>query len=167
MRCSKAGMVLYRDCFTPLISTKFRQALEPHINHVATGSRRGALKSSGDLLIGFSGGLGSSVLLDLVHKVYCTSVGGDASKGGREHPRRNRVWKKIHVCYVEMCDAFPEARQPTSPLSLFGPHVECARQANGLRGSAKLSLGTRVTSSRQYVSKTPSTAAGGKEFLAA
>ncbi|KAH9972772.1 hypothetical protein BGW80DRAFT_1312474 [Lactifluus volemus] len=88
--------VYCKDCFTPLISTKFRQALEPHINHVSTG---------------FSGGLGSSVLLDLVHKVYCTSVGGDESKGGREHPRRNRVWKKIHVCYVEMCDAFPETSE--------------------------------------------------------
>lgn len=104
--------MFYRDCFTPLISTKFRQALEPLINHVSAGPRRGALKPSGGLLIGFSGGLGSSVLLDLVHKVYCTSAGGDELKGGREHPRRNRVWKKIHVCYVETSDAFPEARQP-------------------------------------------------------
>ncbi|KAI0250288.1 hypothetical protein BJV78DRAFT_1322562 [Lactifluus subvellereus] len=104
--------VYCKDCFTPLISTKFRQALEPLINHVPAGPRRGALKPSGGLLIGFSGGLGSSVLLDLVHKVYCTSVGDDELKGGREHPRRNRVWKKIHVCYVETSDAFPEARQP-------------------------------------------------------
>jgi cytoplasmic tRNA 2-thiolation protein 2 len=104
--------VFYRDCFTPLISTKFHHALEPLINHVSAGPRRGALKPSGGLLIGFSGGLGSSVLLDLVHKVYCTSAGGDELKGGREHPRRNRVWKKIHVCYVETSDAFPEARQP-------------------------------------------------------
>ncbi|KAH8994851.1 hypothetical protein EDB92DRAFT_233846 [Lactarius akahatsu] len=38
--------LVYRDCFTPLVSTKFRQALEPHINHAPTGPQRGALKPS-------------------------------------------------------------------------------------------------------------------------
>ena len=98
----------YRDCFTPLITTKFRQAFEPHINHVSTRPRRGALKPSGGLLIAFSGGLGSSVLLDLVHRVYFANVGSDELKGGKEHPRRNKVWEKIHVCYVETSDVFPE-----------------------------------------------------------
>jgi cytoplasmic tRNA 2-thiolation protein 2 len=109
--------LLTRGCFSPLVTTKFRQALEPHINHVSTGPRRGALKPSGGLLIAFSGGLGSSVLLDLVHQIYCANLGSDALKGGREHPRRNRVWKSIHVCYVETCDVFPEARRDVhSPL---------------------------------------------------
>jgi hypothetical protein len=99
----------YRHCFRPLITTKFRQAFEPHINHMSTGPRRGALKPSGGLLVAFSGGLGSSVLLDLVHRVYCANVGSDELKGGKEHPRRNKVWEKIHVCYVETSDAFPEA----------------------------------------------------------
>ena len=93
------------------MTTKFRQAFEPHINHVSTGPRRGALKPAGGLLIAFSGGLGSSVLLDLVHRVYCANVGRDELKGGKEHPRRNRVWEKIYVCYVETSDVFPEARQ--------------------------------------------------------
>ncbi|KAH9013256.1 hypothetical protein EDB84DRAFT_1444327 [Lactarius hengduanensis] len=52
--------------------------------------RRGALKPSGSLLVGFSGGLGSTVLLDLVHKIYCAKSEGEELKGGKEHPRRNR-----------------------------------------------------------------------------
>jgi hypothetical protein len=112
--------VFYRDCFTPLITTKFRQVLEPHINHVSTGPRRGALKPSGGLLVAFSGGLGSSVLLDLVHRVYCANVGSDELKGGKEHPRRNRVWNRIHVCYVEMSEVFPEAGQTFSMP--YSPH---------------------------------------------
>ncbi|KAH9959635.1 hypothetical protein BC827DRAFT_1212795 [Russula dissimulans] len=105
-----------RDCFTSLVTTKFRQALEPHINHVSTGPRRGALKPSGGLLIAFSGGLGSSVLLDLVHRTYCANVGSDELKGGREHPRRNRVWERIHVCYVETSDIFPETSDRTAQI---------------------------------------------------
>ncbi|KAF8501502.1 hypothetical protein F5888DRAFT_1238229 [Russula emetica] len=108
--------VYCRDCFTPLITTKFRQAFEPHINHVSTGPRRGALKPSGGLLIAFSGGLGPSVLLDLVHRVYCANVGSDELKGGKEHPRRNRVWEKIHVCYVEISDVFPETNDRTAQI---------------------------------------------------
>jgi len=98
------------------VTTKFRQALEPHINHVSTGPRRGALKPSGGLLIAFSGGLGSSVLLDLVHRTYCANVGSDELKGGREHPRRNRVWERIHVCYVETSDIFPETSDRTAQI---------------------------------------------------
>ena len=119
LRCHSKERCIRRDCFTPLITTKFRQALEPHINHVCTGPRRGALKPSGGLLIAFSGGLGSSVLLDLVHKTYCANVGNDELKGGKEHPRRNRVWKRIHVCYVETSDVFPEARRPSQTFLFF------------------------------------------------
>jgi cytoplasmic tRNA 2-thiolation protein 2 len=116
---------IYRDCFTPLTTTKFRQAFEPHINHVSTGPRRGALKPSGGLLIAFSGGLGPSVLLDLVHRVYRANVGSDELKGGKAHPRRNKVWEKIHVCYVEISDVFPEASQTlcdSIPPIFSNPH---------------------------------------------
>ncbi|KAH9058354.1 hypothetical protein EDB87DRAFT_1626203 [Lactarius vividus] len=106
-----------KDCFTPLVSTKFRQSLEPHINHVpSSGPRRGALKPSGSLLIGYSGGLGSTVLLDLVHKVYCGKPGSEELKGGKEHPRRNKVWKKIYVCYVETSDVYPEMGDRTEQI---------------------------------------------------
>lgn len=108
--------VYCKDCFTPLVSTKFRQALDPHINHVPSKPRRGALKPSGSLLIGFSGGLGSTVLLDLVHQIYCANLGSEELKGGKEHPRKNRVWKKIYVCYVETSDAYPETSDRTEQI---------------------------------------------------
>ncbi len=88
---------------------KFRRSLEPYINAKPDGPRRTALKPTGNLTIGFSGGLGSTVLLDLVNRYY---VSPDKSlvtaEGGRDHPRNERVWKKITVCYVEVCGAFPE-----------------------------------------------------------
>ncbi|KAI0264516.1 hypothetical protein BC834DRAFT_883479 [Gloeopeniophorella convolvens] len=108
--------VYCRDCFTPLVTTKFRQALEPHLNHTSAGPRRGALKPSGNLLVAFSGGLGSTVLLDLVHQVYCSKVGSIELKGGKEHPRKNRIWRKIYVCYVETSDVLPEASDRTQRI---------------------------------------------------
>jgi cytoplasmic tRNA 2-thiolation protein 2 len=74
------------------------------------------LKPSGSLLVGFSGGLGSTVLLDLVHKIYCAKPGSEELKGGKEHPRKNRVWKKIYVCYVETSDVYPEVSQHSPSL---------------------------------------------------
>lgn len=131
-RSSHIKEVFHRDCFTPLITTKFRQVFEPHINHVSTGPRRGALKPSGGLLVAFSGGLGSSVLLDLVHRVYCANVGSDELKGGKGHPRRNRVWEKIYVCYVETSDVFPEASLILyDSFSLFSQ--TCTRRMTELR----------------------------------
>ncbi|KAI0041922.1 hypothetical protein FA95DRAFT_1610631 [Auriscalpium vulgare] len=100
--------VYCKDCFGPLISSRFRHALEPHINATPSGPRRVALKPTGDLLVGFSGGLGSTVLLDLVHHSYLLKVVANVSKGGKAHPRNNeRVWKNVRACYVEIADAFP------------------------------------------------------------
>ena len=99
---------MLRNCFTPLITHKFRRALEPTVNPKPDGPRRTALKPTGNLLIGLSGGLGSSVLLDLVHRCYIAlDKSTIPTDGGRDHPRHERVWKKITVCYVEVCDAFP------------------------------------------------------------
>lgn len=107
-----------RSCFGPLITHKFRRTLEPTVNPKPDGPRRTALKPAGNLTLGFSGGLGSSVLLDLVHRCY---VALDQSTmptdGGRDHPRHERVWKKITVCYVEVCGAFPGVSNSTSPLN--------------------------------------------------
>ena len=100
-----------RECFVPLVTFRFRRALEPHINVKPDGPRRTALRPAGNLLIAFSGGLGSTVLLDLVNRCYANpddallaTGGGD---GGRDHPRHERVWQKVTVCYVEICDAIP------------------------------------------------------------
>ena len=109
-----------RKCFTPLQTTKFKRALEPCINSASassSGPRRTLLKATGDLLIGFSGGLGSTVLLDLVRRCYYSSraqcnVGHDRgeARGGSKHPRNQSVWTGARICYVEICGAFPESK---------------------------------------------------------
>ncbi|KAI0635822.1 hypothetical protein C8Q77DRAFT_1207753 [Trametes polyzona] len=112
--------VYCKDCFVPLVVHKFRRALEPTVNAKPDGPRRTALKPAGNLLVGFSGGLGSSVLLDLVHRCY---VALDKSTmpadGGRDHPRHERVWNKVTVCYVEVCDAFPGMQDRSEEIAQF------------------------------------------------
>lgn len=88
---------------------------------------KGLLQASGSVVIGLSGGLGSTVLLDLVAKSYFyrSSVAGSTGSGeasdvnaprGTEHPRNKAredndvgdVWKgKPAVCYVEICSVVP------------------------------------------------------------
>ncbi|KAI0710272.1 hypothetical protein C8Q76DRAFT_94818 [Earliella scabrosa] len=112
--------VYCKNCFIPLITHKFRRALEPTVNPKPDGPRRTALKPTGNLLIGLSGGLGSSVLLDLVHRCYIAlDKSTMPTDGGRAHPRHERVWKKITVCYVEVCDAFPGMKDRTSEIARF------------------------------------------------
>ncbi|TFK75222.1 hypothetical protein BDN72DRAFT_787883 [Pluteus cervinus] len=131
-------VVYCKPCFGPMVATKFRRTLEPHINVTPdAGPRRKALKAPGSLLLGFSGGLGSVVLLDLVNRSYFppSNSTGDASseqtksgngiglrdekaerRGGKDHPRNLRVWDKGSVCYVEICGAFPGMRDRTEEM---------------------------------------------------
>lgn len=99
-----------RECFTPIVDMKFRKALEPSVNARAGTSKRPKLKASGNLCLGFSGGLGSSILLDIVHNTYFFSRPplDDSGKprGGINHPRNASVWPSCIVCYVETCGAF-------------------------------------------------------------
>lgn len=116
-------VLMHRACFFPLTTMKFRRSLEPHINVVPDGPRKKALKPGGNLLLGFSGGLGSTVLLDLVERSYFTSqdvpVAADGTaKGGRNHPRNEPIWKRTFVCYVEVCAAFPGVSAHLSSLCL-------------------------------------------------
>ena len=98
-----------RDCFFPFVTTKIRRALDPHINESPETSRRRGLKASGNLLLGFSGGLGSTVLLDTLSNIYFHASAGDNNdKGGKAHPRNKRVWEKAYICYVETSAAYPE-----------------------------------------------------------
>lgn len=63
---------------------------------------------AGDLLLGFSGGIGSAILLDMVWRRYimdADETGAPDAKGGSER-RRPSVWKKIRVAYVEQCAAY-------------------------------------------------------------
>jgi cytoplasmic tRNA 2-thiolation protein 2 len=81
------------------------------VNPVADGARRRGLQASGNLLLGLSGGLGSTVLLDLVNRTYFQEPpaenGVEKPRGGKDHPRNGSVWLKTAVCYVETCSAFP------------------------------------------------------------
>ncbi|KAI6129863.1 hypothetical protein EV401DRAFT_1852114 [Pisolithus croceorrhizus] len=107
--------VYCRDCFTPLVTVKFRKALEPHVNANTGTSKRPKLKASGSLVLGFSGGLGSAVLLDLVYRTYLAAK-MVIPRGGINHPRNADVWTTCAVCYVEVSSAFPEAHNSTEEI---------------------------------------------------
>ncbi|TEB34771.1 hypothetical protein FA13DRAFT_1625797 [Coprinellus micaceus] len=130
--------VYCKVCFFPLVSTRFRKVLGPTINaggrtpknaNARGGRLRGLLKAPGSLVIGHSGGLGSTVLLDLVAKSYfyrsTTTAGDDSSALGTEHPRNKAkedggsadVWKgNPAVCYVEVASAIPGAKDRTEEV---------------------------------------------------
>lgn len=120
--------VYCRECFTPMVTIKFRRALEPHVNANAGTSKRPKLKASGSLVLGFSGGLGSSVLLDLVYKTYFSSQSpahdNGVARGGINHPRNTSVWTSCAVCYVESCSAFSGEHDRTEEMrSVLAPYV--------------------------------------------
>ncbi|KAF8917420.1 hypothetical protein CPB85DRAFT_1374222 [Mucidula mucida] len=108
--------VYCKACFTPMISFKFRRGLEPFVNDEPQGSRRKGLKASGNLLVGLSGGVGSTVLLDLIHQSYFAAR-TDVT-GGKDHPRNEAIWPKGRICYVEICSAFPGMRDRTEEVHL-------------------------------------------------
>ncbi|KAJ7650220.1 hypothetical protein FB45DRAFT_887313 [Roridomyces roridus] len=114
------AVIASAECFFPLVSSKFRRALVPAINPGpipdTPRKKKGSLKAAGNLCIGFSGGLGSSVLLDLVTESYFPSENGN-TKGGSDHPRHHeKVWDHGTVCYVEICSALPGTRDRTEEV---------------------------------------------------
>ncbi|KAF8071905.1 hypothetical protein FPV67DRAFT_1483121 [Lyophyllum atratum] len=128
VRCKeKLGNIVVRhavyckDCFFPLISVKFRRSLDPSVNPLPDGPRRKGLKAGGNLVLGLSGGLGSTVLLDLVNRTYFMHSppmedGTGKPRGGIDHPRNASVWPNGFVCYVETCSAFPGTRDRTEEI---------------------------------------------------
>ncbi|TFK49647.1 hypothetical protein OE88DRAFT_1713409 [Heliocybe sulcata] len=111
--------VYCKECFFPMLNQKFKRSLEPTINPIPDGPRKKNLYPPGNLLIAFSGGLGSTVLLDLVHKGYVASrkPREDADAAVRKKdPKNEMVWKEVHVCYVEVCGAFPAMRDRTEDV---------------------------------------------------
>ncbi|KAH0585186.1 hypothetical protein H2248_008440 [Termitomyces sp. 'cryptogamus'] len=129
VRCKeKTGNIVIRhavyckECFSTLISVKFRRALDPTVNPLPDGPRRKGLKAGGDLLIGFSGGLGSTVLLDLMYRTYFSfhdapiDLTTGKPRGGKDHPRNLLVWSRGSVCYVEPCNAFPGMKDRTEHI---------------------------------------------------
>ena len=94
----------FRSCFDPLVKHKFKKGLEQFIN--VSGQKKAVLKPWGNLTIGFSGGLSSTVLLDLVKRCYYSSEEVDEKKGN--NPRNDGIWKKVTVCYVEVSEVYPK-----------------------------------------------------------
>lgn len=96
---------VHRSCFNPLFSTKFRKCLEIDHHH----RRQKTFKWSKNVCIAYSGGLGSTVLLDFISNCYFPPQNSDARpEGGSEHPRYESAWNKGLVCYVDISAAFPE-----------------------------------------------------------
>ncbi len=108
-----------RTCFATFVMGKFRSSIEPHINPSSDKLRKHELKAPGTLLVAFSGDLGSTVLLHLLHRCYLSQDPrtNEISKGGKNHPRTNPLWPAVSVCYVEECNAFSEV----SGISLSSP----------------------------------------------
>ncbi|KAI0690170.1 hypothetical protein BC835DRAFT_1365863 [Cytidiella melzeri] len=117
--------VYCRECFTSFFTFKFRRALEPYVNAKPDGPRRRALVPTGNLMIGYSGGLGSAVLLDLVYRHY---VHPDpsivTSEGGKDHPRSQRIWEKVTVCHVEGSDASPGTKERVDEIRGIVGHLD-------------------------------------------
>ncbi|KAG8955883.1 hypothetical protein FRC04_006330 [Tulasnella sp. 424] len=124
LRCKTAkGQIIIRhcvyckSCFYPTVDLKFRRALAQLLN--PSGQRRSkaptqqagsSQDAEGNLLLGFSGGIGSAILLDMVARRYIEDADenavSDERKSGAEGKRRPSVWKKIRVAYVEQCSAY-------------------------------------------------------------
>lgn len=145
---SDCFFVACRACFFPFVTAKFKRALDPFINEKMDASRRKVLKASGNLLLGFSGGLGSTILLDFINQHYiapaAVTVNGKP-RGGKDHPRNDQVWRNVYVCYVETCAAFLEVSVRYSvdafPLKSC---TECKRQDGGYSQSHRAVRKCRV-----------------------
>ncbi|KAF8688869.1 Cytoplasmic tRNA 2-thiolation protein 2, partial [Rhizoctonia solani] len=104
-----------QECFVTQLGHKFRRCLEPTINPPQPGpppgsrgvSLRPVLKAAGDLLVGFSGGSGSSLLLDLVHENYFTPARLDPARGTKAKSKRENVWPTARVAFIDISAAYP------------------------------------------------------------
>ena len=92
------------------MTAKVKKGLDPHLNDSPSTSRRIALKASGNLMIGHSGGVGSTVVLDVLNRCYFPSE-EDLEKVAKSHPRKKRVWEKAYICHVDISSAFSEVRK--------------------------------------------------------
>ncbi|EPQ52610.1 hypothetical protein GLOTRDRAFT_64309, partial [Gloeophyllum trabeum ATCC 11539] len=111
--------VYCKDCFLPMMYNKIKRTIEPTINPTPEGPRKKNLNPSGNLVIAFSGGLGSTVLLDVIYRGYFSSRrprGETNTLSEGKDPKKERVWKEGKVCYVEVCGAFHGMRDRTDDV---------------------------------------------------
>ncbi|KAJ7593090.1 hypothetical protein C8J56DRAFT_490456 [Mycena floridula] len=175
--------VYCRSCFGGIVGGRVRAALSPSsVGKASRGPKRKSGKSSQreNVLIALSGGLSSTVMLDLVERC-CFRSGEDAGldldaqdleqvkKGGTAHPRNNNMWKKGYICYVEVCGAFDEMPDKTEAVrdmvgSRYGTtfdfvplRLEDAFDSAFLEFSGNLSMDPSVESLPISLSSTDST----------
>ena len=99
-----------RSCFFDFVQSKFRRSLDPTINQSSIGPRS-KLKVAGHLCLGFSGGIGSSVLLDLVYSSFFEDDMEEKRKTkGEKYPAKARVWEKAYVVWIDLSCIYPEVR---------------------------------------------------------
>lgn len=97
--------VYCRDCFTEVLLYRSRRILDLAVQ--GRSSKKRTLKAPGDLMVAYSGGLGSSVLLDLVTRTYFVDRSEEfTQRSGINHPRHTRVWEKAYVVHVDISSAF-------------------------------------------------------------
>lgn len=141
VQTSVLPLMVIRTCFDSLVIGKFRRSLDPHVQPCANDRRKHHLKASGNLLVGFSGGLGSSVALDVCNRCYFSPDSDpqedESVKGGKAHPRKKRMWKKAFVCYIDQSAALPGVSDRPDMLSATFPTVRFAdnQQYRGSAGS--------------------------------
>ena len=102
----------HRSCFVPLMSNKFCHALDQSLD---LSSYASTIEQGSNVFIGFSGGSGSAVLLDLTMR-NCIGpldllASGQQYRGLKKPPtKRQLVWKKTYVGFVDISGAFPHVR---------------------------------------------------------
>ena len=141
---------------------KFKKGLEPFIN--VSGEKKAVLKPWGNLTIGFSGGLGSTALLDLVRRCYYSSEETNEKKGN--NPRNDGIWKKVTLCYVEVSEVYPEVciSPGTTSGGLKIGQTRCRIELRRLRSLSKNH--TPLSSSSPSAFQMPLINGGGRRSVA-
>ncbi|KAG9045162.1 hypothetical protein FS837_006930 [Tulasnella sp. UAMH 9824] len=134
LRCKTAkGQIIIRhcvyckQCFYPTVDLKFRRALAQLLNPSGQRKSRAPKQQAGpshaaegNLLLGFSGGMGSAILLDMVSRRYIEDADENAAseeqKSRAEGKRRPSVWQKIRVAYIEQCSAYENSSERTEEV---------------------------------------------------
>ncbi|KAG8908422.1 hypothetical protein FRB99_006627 [Tulasnella sp. 403] len=126
IRCKSArGQIVIRhclyckDCFYHTVSLKFRKAMASLLTpgpRSKTPRKKGD-KCHGSLLLAYSGGIGSTILLDMVQRRYIDGI-DDSNPDERDvsAKRRPPVWKAIKVAYVEQCAAYKNVPDRTAEV---------------------------------------------------
>ncbi|KAG8920706.1 hypothetical protein FRC02_000743 [Tulasnella sp. 418] len=157
-----------RDCFFPTVTLKFRRALEITINPPhRPRSKYEPLRADGSLVIGFSGGIGSAILLDTIWRTYVLEWNEVPS--GSKKPPKPPVWNKVWVAYVEQANAFDGVEKIEKVKSIVSRypgfelvvlHIEdafdpCSRERLGMSTTSPSNIRIDLSSPELSIIPTP------------